>query len=50
MRDDNGLPSLDLADAITQIADELVQGSQLGPGGLVAIEIANQANSDGDII
>src|SRR5512145_1777797 len=50
MRHGNGLPSLDLAYAIAEIADEFVQGRQLGLGRQVTIKIAHQANPDGDVI
>ena len=47
--DDGGLV-IDFSYADPQVADELVEGLELLLGGQVAVEIADQANAEGDVI
>lgn len=42
--------SVDFADSLSKIPDQLVQGVVLRSGGEIAIEIADQTDAEGDVI
>ncbi len=50
MTADGGVTPIDLADPLPQITDQLVDRFILRPGGQVAIEIADQADADRDVV
>ena len=50
MRHDDRSFSPNLAHAITQIGDELVERGELRLGGQVAIQVAHQTDTDGNIV
>ena len=50
MRGDNGPPAFDLANTISQIAYKFIKRAKLRPGRLVTIKVADQTDSDGDVV
>ena len=50
MRIDNGLASLSLADAITEISDEFPKRPDLGVGRNIAVEIPDKTDAKGDVV
>ena len=46
----NGRTSFDFSDPGAEVGAEFIESGELGLRGLVAIEIANQTNANGDII
>ena len=50
MGDDNGPPAFNLSDTIAQIAYQFIKRAQLSLGWLVTIEVADQTDSDGDVV
>ena len=42
--------TIDFANALTQVADELVQGVELFLSGLFLIEVADEADAEGDVV
>ena len=47
---DNGLASLSLADAVTEIPDEFLKRSDLGLGRNIPIEISDKTDAEGDVV
>ena len=50
MRGDERPPSLNPTDTIAQIGDKFIERTKLSPGWLVTIEVADQADSDGNVV
>ena len=50
MRGDERLPAFNLSDTIAQIAYEFIERAKLGPGWLVTIEVADQTDSNGNVV
>ena len=50
MGDDSGPPTFNLPNTIAQITYKFIKRAQLGLGWLVTIEIADQTDSDGDVV
>jgi len=47
---DDGLAPLGLPDPVSKIGDQLVESPDLGLGGLVTVEVADQANAERNVI
>ena len=50
MGDDSGPSAFNLPNTIAQITYKFIKRAQLGLGWLVAIEVADQTDSDGDVV
>lgn len=50
MGSDQRLPAFNLSDTIAQIAYQFVERAKLGLGWLVTIEVADQTDSNGDVV
>ena len=50
MRGDQRLPPFNLSDTIAQIGYQFIERAKLGLGGLITIEVADQTDSDGDVV
>lgn len=50
MRGDQRLPAFNLSDTIAQIGYKFIERAKLGLGGLITIEVADQTDSDGDVV
>jgi len=47
---DDGAVTLGFANPIAQVGDEFLEGPDLGFGGLITIEVADETNAEGDVI